>query len=66
MCTEISPTQMMVCDVSRDRVRSELTATLGQAVTFETVHGEGTLFTCLDGDRGDEFRQVVEAAVAGA
>jgi hypothetical protein len=57
---------MMVCDVSRDRVRSELTATLGQAVTFETVHGEGTLFTCLDGDRGDEFRQVVEAAVAGA
>jgi hypothetical protein len=46
----------MVCDVSRDFVREELAAVLGDGFTAETVHGEGTRFTCLDPGEAPRFQ----------
>lgn len=64
MCTYKSATEVLVCDVSRDRVEQRLTRALGDQVTFLTVDGEGTLVTCLDGNRAEEFRQTLDAAIA--
>jgi hypothetical protein len=66
MCTVKSPTEVMVCDTARDRVREVVMEQLGEAARFETVHGEGTLVTCLDPARTEEFQQSVNAAVAEA
>lgn len=64
LCTVKNPTQIMVCDVSRDAVKRAVSNRLGKEVTFETVHGEGTLFTCLDPSRTTEFQQSVSDALS--
>ncbi len=56
-------TQIMVCDVSRDAVKRAVSNQFGKSVTFETVPGEGTLFTCLDVSRTTEFQQSVSDAL---
>jgi hypothetical protein len=66
MCTVKSPTEVMVCDTARDRVREVVMEQLGEAARFETVHGEGTLVTCLDPVRAAEFQQFVNRAVTDA
>ena len=60
MCTFNGETEIMVCDVSRDLVRAEMTAVLGDAFTAETVHGEGTRFTCLAAEEAPRFRDAFE------
>ena len=59
MCTIVSETEAMVCDVSRDFVRAELTRLLGDGFTAETVHGEGTRFTCADPDQSPDFQSAI-------
>lgn len=59
MCTVKSSTQIMVCDVSRGEVKHVVSDRLGSSATFETVHGQGTLVTCLDPSRTAEFQQSV-------
>jgi hypothetical protein len=66
MCTFRTATEVMVCDVSRDRVRSALEQRLPGIVTAQTVHGEGTLFTCLDEGSQEKFKETVDATIAGA
>lgn len=62
MCTVMSQVEIMVCDVSRDRVRDMLLERIGSSARFETVDGEGTRFACVDPDRTLEFQaSVVEA-----
>ncbi len=63
MCTVKGDREIMVCDVSRDRVREALLARLGGAVRAETVHGEGTRFTCVDSARAGEFQACVSEAL---
>jgi hypothetical protein len=63
MCTVQSDRQVMVCDVSRDRVQAVLLARLGDGARFETVHGEGTRFTCVDPERVPEFQASVGEAL---
>ncbi len=60
MCTVMSDSEVMVCDVSRDRVRDMLVERLGDAARVETVHGEGTRFTCVDAERVSEFQASVK------
>jgi hypothetical protein len=60
MCTMRSETEVMVCDVSRDTVRAEMTMALGAGFAAETVHGEGTRFTCLDPGQAARFREALE------
>lgn len=64
MCSFITSTEVIVCDVARDRVRDALERTLGGAFVFETVHGEGTRVTCADPDRAGEFKATVGRALA--
>jgi DNA-binding FadR family transcriptional regulator len=59
MCTVRTETEIMVCDVSRDAVREALTELLGKGFEAETVHGEGTRFTCLDGEKAPLFHQAL-------
>ncbi|HLH69322.1 MAG TPA: hypothetical protein VKY90_09900 [Candidatus Dormibacteraeota bacterium] len=59
-----SATEVMVCDVARDRVRKVVGGRLGSLVRFETVPGEGTRVTCLAPDRSDEFQRSVREALA--
>jgi hypothetical protein len=66
MCTFVNQAQVMVCDVSRERVRNAVELALPGLVTAEAVHGEGTLFTCLDESRSATFQATVEQAIAGA
>jgi hypothetical protein len=63
MCTVIDEARVMVCDVSRDRVTESVRAFVGDAVSVETVHYEGTLFTCDDEARVEEFQRAVIAAL---
>lgn len=63
MCTVNGDREVMVCDVSRDRVRSVLLERLGDAARVETVHGHGTRFTCLDDERVAEFQASVSDAL---
>jgi hypothetical protein len=63
VCTVKSPTQIVVCDVSRDAVEQAVCDQLGNNVAIETAHGEGTLFTCLDASRTREFQQRVNDAL---
>ena len=63
MCTVKSPTQIMVCDVSRDQVHQVVEAALGEAASFQLVEGEGPLVTCLDPTRVDVFQDALEAAL---
>lgn len=63
MCTVKSPTEIMVCDISRDRVRDVLLERMGGAARFETVHGEGTRFACVDPGRALEFQTSVGEAL---
>jgi hypothetical protein len=63
MCTVNGDREVMVCDVSRDRVRAVVLERLGDAARVETVHGEGTRFTCLDADRVPEFQASVREAL---
>jgi hypothetical protein len=60
MCTVKSDSEVMVCDVSRDRVRDVLRERLGDAARLETIHGEGTRFTCVDAERVPEFQASVK------
>jgi hypothetical protein len=64
VCAFRSPTEVMVCDVAVERVRRALEATFPATVTLETVHGQGTLVRCLDPEREDEFRALVERSLA--
>ena len=66
MCTINSDTEVMVCDVSRDFVREEMAAVLGERFTAETVHGEGTRFTCLDATEATSFRDALRRGQARA
>lgn len=66
MCTVKSPTQVMVCDTARDLVRQVVVERFGEGASFETVHGEGTLVTCMDEALAAEFQQSVDAAVTEA
>lgn len=59
MCTILSDTEAMVCDVSRDFVRAEMTRLVGDAFEAETVHGEGTRFTCLDPAHAVGFQEAL-------
>lgn len=63
MCTFKSSTEVMVCDVSRDRVRDALEHGFGAAFGFETVHGEGTRVTCADPDHAGEFEATIRRAL---
>jgi hypothetical protein len=63
MCTVRSDREVMVCDVSRDRVRDVLRARLGDAARLETVHGEGTRVTCVDPGRVPEFQASIGEAL---
>ena len=63
MCTVKSETEIMVCDVSRNRVQETLLAQIGQAASFETIHGEGTRVVCLDPARAEEFQASVGEAL---
>jgi hypothetical protein len=63
MCTVNSDREVMVCDVSRDRVRGALVERLGTGVQVETVHGEGTRFACTDEARIPEFQAAVGDAL---
>lgn len=63
MCTVIDSAHVMVCDVSRDRVTDAVRERLGDAVSIETVHYEGTLFTCEDGGRMADFQRAVSDAL---
>jgi hypothetical protein len=64
LCTVKNTTQIMVCDVSRDEVKRAVSDQFGNAVTFETAHGGGTLVTCLDPSRTIEFQQSVSDALS--
>jgi len=64
MCTFKSSTEVMVCDVSRDRVRDALEREFDAGFGFETVHGEGTRVTCADPDRASEFEATIRRALA--
>lgn len=55
----------MVCDLARDQVLAAV-APLGDAVRWETVPGEGTLFCCLDPSRAEHFRARVQQGVRRA
>ena len=63
MCTVVGPAAVMVCDVSRDKVRHVVEERLGDGAGFEVVHGEGTLVTLRDPEHTTEFRQCVEEAL---
>jgi hypothetical protein len=63
MCTVNSDSEVMVCDVSRDRVRQTLLERVGDAARVETVHGEGTRFTCVTPERVPEFQASVRDAL---
>jgi hypothetical protein len=63
MCTVKSPTQIVVCDVSREAVEQAVCDQIGNNVAIETAHGEGTLLTCLDASRTCEFQQRVNDAL---
>jgi hypothetical protein len=63
MCTVNSESEVMVCDVSRDRVRQALLERLGDAARVETVHGEGTRFTCVAAERVPAFQASVRDAL---
>jgi hypothetical protein len=63
MCTVNGDREVMVCDVSRDVVRTVLMERLGDAARFETVHGEGTRVTCADPGRVAEFQASVSDAL---
>lgn len=63
MCTVMGESAVMVCDVSRDRVRTVLVQRLGDAARFETVDGEGTRVTCREQDRIAEFQASVREAL---
>ncbi len=63
MCTVKSDSEVMVCDVSRDRVRDVLLGRLGDAARLETIHGEGTRFTCLVAGRVSEFQASIKDAL---
>jgi hypothetical protein len=63
MCSVKSDSEVMVCDVSRDRVRGLLLKRLGEAAHFEIIHGEGTRFTCADPGRVSEFQASVGEAL---
>jgi hypothetical protein len=63
LCMVRNATQIMVCDVSRDTVKRAASKQFGKTVTFETVPGEGTLFSCLDVSRTTEFQQSVSDAL---
>jgi hypothetical protein len=63
MCTFKSSTEVMVCDVSRNRVRDVLERRFGAAFGFETVHGEGTRVTCAHPDRAGEFEATIRRAL---
>ncbi len=63
MCTVKSQNEIMVCDSSRDRVRDVLLERIGSAARFETVHGEGTRFACVDPARTIEFQTSVGEAL---
>ncbi len=56
----------MVCDVSRDRVRDVLVERLGDAARVETVHGQGTRFSCVDAARVHEFQASVKQVLGWA
>ncbi len=66
MCTIVSDSEAMVCDVSRDRVRDVLMESLGDAARVETVRGEGTRFTCADAERIPEFQASVREVLGWA
>jgi hypothetical protein len=63
MCTIRNRSQITICDVSREKVEQVVSDHLGNAVTFETIHGEGTLVSCLDISRISEFQQWVTKAL---
>jgi hypothetical protein len=59
VCTIRSDIEVMVCDVSRDFVREEMAAILGEGFAADTVHGEGTRFTCLDQGAATRFAEAL-------
>jgi hypothetical protein len=63
MCTIRNQSQITICDVSKEKVEQAVSDCLGQAVTFETIHGEGTLVSCLDNSRISEFQHSVTQAL---
>ena len=63
MCTVKGESEVMVCDVSRDDVSRVLSERAGGAFTAETVHGQGTRFTCVDRRSISEFQASVAAAL---
>lgn len=63
MCTVKTDNEVMVCDVSRDRVRDVLLERLADAAHLETIHGEGTRFTCVVAERVPEFQASIRAAL---
>jgi hypothetical protein len=60
VCTIRSETEAMVCDAARDPVREEMARLLGGAFEAETVHGEGTRFTCVDPNAAPRFQEALE------
>jgi hypothetical protein len=63
MCTVRNPTQITICEVSREKVEQVVSDHLVNAVTFETIHGEGTLVSCLDISRISEFQRCITEAL---
>ena len=63
MCTVNSETEIMVCDVSRQRVQETLLGRIGNAASFETVHGHGTRVICVDPGRTAEFQASIGEAL---
>jgi len=63
MCRVIDSRRVMVCDVSRDRVTAAVRERVGEAVRIETVHFEGTRYTCDDPARVIAFQAAVSDAL---
>ena len=53
----------MVCDASRERVTAALRERVGEAVRIETVHLEGTRYTCDDPASVVAFQAAVSDAL---
>ena len=66
MCTTKNEREVMVCDVSIERVRQDLEAALPARVRYTHVDGVGTLVAADTSVDSERFQAVVQAAIAAA
>ena len=66
MCTVTGERAVLVCDLAIDRVRTELTATLGPGIRFTHVDFQPTLVEAEPEIDARRFVEIVLAASAAA